>query len=85
MDTTLKDHPIKTLYNILDNNRELIEVAHKGYLDKISELLQAEDVQRSKSWIKQALKYYRVINDCPLKYRDDKYYKSQKKGNLQEK
>ena len=74
------DEYIQIFFKILDNNRELIRIAHRGYITKLQDLFEAEaGVRRSMPWIRQQVKHYRLLNHCPLQYREDKYYNSERK------
>ena len=67
-------------FKLLDEHREELNIPHKGYITKLQSLFKDQyNIDRSKSWIKAKLSSYRVLKNCPLQYREDKYYNSERK------
>ena len=77
---------VETYQNFLDGHRDVLQVARKGYLDTLQKLFKEEcGIEKEKGWIMRQLKIFRNERDCPLHYRDDKYYTSERKRAYQSK
>ena len=59
----------------LDNNKDKLKYANKGYIQDLRERFQQEqNIEVKIGWIKSRLAHYRRMNNVPINY-VSKYYK----------
>ena len=74
----------KKLYSFLDEHRQLIKYAKKGYIQRLCDAFKQEcGYDKSPRWMSKALYTYRIVRDVPIEYCENKYYTSVQKMNAQ--
>ena len=75
---------VEAFYSFLDDNRSMLQYAHKGYLRQLQQMFsEQQGVQYNVHWIRKYLALYRTTHNCPVSYVDNKYYCSERKGNVE--
>lgn len=66
----------EALMKYLDEHKEDIKYAHKGYIQAVKNAFEEESGYKlSACQFGRLLEYYRIAHNCPIEYVPNKYYK----------